>query len=100
MIIFHWHLCLQQLSTSDYIDDFYRIRRNSDVRFERACCWHQKGPKQDVWCIKCTGALLIYADVVIIPANSSFSQFVRYFMASDNTKLTLRYAVCAEGFAL
>ena len=56
------------------MDDFCRIRRNSDVRFERAYCWRRKGPKQDLWCIMCTGALLMYAAAAIIPATSSFSQ--------------------------
>ena len=34
----------------------------------------EKGPKQDLWCTMCTGALLMYAAVAIIPAASSFSQ--------------------------
>ena len=34
----------------------------------------RKGPKQDLWCIMCTGALLMYAAVAIIPATSSLSQ--------------------------
>ena len=53
---------------------FCRIRLNSDVRFERAYCWPRKGPKQDLWGIRCTGALLMYAAVAIIPATSSLSQ--------------------------
>ena len=56
------------------IDDFCQIRRNSDVRFERAYCWRRKGPKQDLLCIMCTGALLMYAAVAIILAAFSFSQ--------------------------
>ena len=56
------------------IDEICQIRRNSDVRFERAYCWRRKGPKHDLWCIMCTGALLTYAAVAIIPATSSFSQ--------------------------
>ena len=32
------------------------------------------GPKQNLWCIKCTGALLMYAAVAIIPVTSSLSQ--------------------------
>ena len=34
VIIFHWLLCLQQLSP--IMDDLCVIRYNSDVRFERA----------------------------------------------------------------
>ena len=56
------------------IDDFCRIRRNSDIRFERAYYWRRKGPRQDLWCIMCTGAVLMYAAVAIIPAASSFPQ--------------------------
>ena len=48
VIIFHWHLSLPQLGTSNFIiDNFCRIRLNSDVRFGRVYCWPRKGPKQD-----------------------------------------------------
>ena len=75
------------------IDDFCQIRRNSDVRFERAYCWHRKGSKQDLWCIMCTGALLMYTAVAIIPAASSFSQTrpifhgVRKYIANSTTRM-------------
>ena len=81
VISFHWPLCL----VPPIVDDFCRIRINSDVLFERAYCWPRKGPKQDLWCIRCTGALLMYAAVAIIPAASSFSQTRPIFLASDHT---------------
>ena len=56
------------------IDDFCQIRRNSDVRFERAYCWRRKGSKQDLCYVMYIGALLMYAAVAIIPAASSFPQ--------------------------
>ena len=59
--------------------------------FKRAYCWRRKGPKQDLWCIMCTGALLMYAAVAIVPAASSFSQTrsifhgVRQYIANSSS---------------
>ena len=47
-VIYFVGLYVRHSKVSQIIDDFCRIRHNSDVRFERAYCWRRKGPKQDL----------------------------------------------------
>ena len=49
------------------------------VWFERAYCWRRKGPNQDLYCIRFTGALLMYTAVAIIPATPLFHKRDNYY---------------------